>query len=79
MQSQFPGFSYKKRKFNELSYEEVKDIVGCYLNEPLTQDDFARKFRVSSDLVSKLYCLYKKDPQKLTEKKIKEEKQEQVQ
>ena len=72
-QEQSPGYTYKKRKLNELCYDEVKDIVGCYLNEPLTQDEVARKFRISSPLVSKLYCLYKKDPGKLIKKRLKED------
>ena len=67
-----PGLGYKKRKLNELSSDDVEKIVNCYLTEPLTQNEVARKFRVTPLLVSKLYCLHKKNPKKLREKKLKE-------
>ena len=35
-QEQSPGYTYKKRKLNELCYKEVNVILDCYLNEPLT-------------------------------------------
>jgi len=53
---------YKKRRLNELTYKEIDKILRCYLTEPMTQREVARKFRISSPLVSKLYCQHKKDP-----------------
>ena len=64
IKDEFPSRGYKKRKLNELSYKEIDKIVSCYLTEPLTQKEVARKFRISSPLVSKLYCQHKKDPDK---------------
>ena len=55
------GRKYKKKRLNELSSEEINEIVRCYLTETLTQEEVAQKFRISSVLMSKLYCLHKKD------------------
>ena len=74
-----PGFNYKKRKLNDLSSKEVEDILYCYLTEPLTQEDVARKFRVKPLLISKLYRWHKDNPEKLREKKMREKKKEQKQ
>ena len=73
------GFAYKKRKLNDLSSKEVEDILDCYLNESITQEDVARKFRVKPLLISKLYRWYKDNPEKLREKKMREKKKEQKQ
>ena len=50
-----PAYSYKKKKLNDLSSQEVEDILKCYLKEPFTQEEVARKFRIAPLLVSKLY------------------------
>ena len=71
-----PCFAYKKRKLNDLSSKEVEDIINCYLTEPLTQDEVARKFRVTPLLISKLYRWHKDKPEKLREKKMREKKKE---
>ena len=52
----FPCFNYKKRKLFQLSSNEIDLIVASCLKDHLTQDDTARKFRVSRYLVSKLVC-----------------------
>lgn len=57
-----PSHGYKKRKLNELNYKKIDELINCYLAEPLTQEEVARKFRVSPQLVSKLYCQHKDDP-----------------
>ena len=57
-----PSRCYKKRKLTELTSKEIDEIISCYLTQPLTQDEVARKFRVSPPLVSKLYCQHKNDP-----------------
>ena len=33
-----PSHSYKKRRLNELSHNEVDNILSYYFTEPLTQD-----------------------------------------
>ena len=62
IRNETPSHGYKKRKLNELTFKEIDKIISCYLTEPLTQEEVARKFRVSPQLVSKLYCQHKNDP-----------------
>lgn len=50
--------------------------MHCYLVEHLTQDETARRFRVSLQLVSKLVRTSKKEPEKLKEMKLKREARE---
>ena len=62
IRNETPSRGYRKRKLNELTYTEIDEILSCYLTQPMTQDEVARKFRVSPLLVSKLYCQHKDDP-----------------
>ena len=73
---QFPCFGYKKRKLYQLSSSEIDKIISTYLEDHLTQDETARKFRVSKHLVSKLVCMAQKEPEKLRERKQREKERQ---
>ena len=66
---QFPCYNYKKRKLFQLSTDEIQKILDSCLKDYLTQDETARKHRVSRYLVSKLVCQARREPEKLRERK----------
>ena len=51
--------------------------MHSYLVEHLTQDETARRYRVSMSLVSRLVCMAKKNPSLVRERKQKEKDREQ--
>ena len=48
-----------------LAPADIEEILHGYLSEHLTQEEAARRYRVSAQLVSKLVQLSKKAPEKL--------------
>ena len=71
------GRNYKKRKLPSLDSDDITAILHSYLVEHLTQDETARRFRVSMNLVSRLVCMAKKNPSLLRERKQKEKEHQQ--
>ena len=60
----YSGRKYKKRPLAQLSSSEVTAIVHGYLVELLSQEEIALKHGVTKQLVSKLVCQAKKEPEK---------------
>ena len=58
------GRKYKKRPLAKLSSSEVTDIVHGYLVEHLSQAELALQHGVTKQLVSKLVCQARKEPEK---------------
>ena len=68
-----PCRKYRARRRHELSAEDEENIVRAYTQDYMTQKDVARKFRVTETLVSDLVRESRKKPEKLREKKMREE------
>ena len=64
-----PCRQYKPRHRKSLSVTELQAIVDAYTKDYMSQEDVARKFRVTTTLVSNLVAESKKKPEKMKEAK----------
>ena len=59
-----PSTKYRPRRRNQLSLQDLDDIVSAYTNESITQKEVARKYRVSLQLVRDLVSESRNNPEK---------------
>ena len=69
-----PIRKYKKRNLKDLTANDQTNIVYAHLIEYYSQEEVAKKYKVSSTLVHRLCSRFRKDPSLLSKQYSKEEK-----